>query len=213
MTATEPQPNEPERKRPWHHRASVWFELVLGVLTLAGFLLFCVEYGSLFNDYDGRFELSLWAGLIAAFFVCRHRPVRPLPPWCFAGILGVVTLALAITISNDPFRGPSSPIFLVFLSVFVGVFFLLMVWTFVATRQQFTLQTLMLVTLGIALLCSVSCYVPIVPLLILLGIPATAWAWPKRGAAALCRGKDGPKNLKSQISNPESEFQNPKSKI
>ncbi len=215
MTATEPQTAEPKSKRLWHHRASVWLELVLGVLALAGFLWFCVEHRSLFNNYEGRCELAELAGLIAVPFAFQHRPVQPLPPWCFPGILGVFTLALATTT-----RGPSSSMFLVVFFVFAGVFFAGAVWDFFKARQQFTIRTLMLVTLGVAILCSVSFYVPIVPLLFFLTIPTAAYAMPRRGPTALCRGKDGPNNLKSEISDPKPEIsdpkpaiQNPKSKI
>jgi hypothetical protein len=117
---------------------------------------------------------------------------------------------------HDPFGKPSY-LCVIYFALAAGLF-AKMAWKFYMDRQQFTLQTLMLVTLGAAILCSVCSYVPIVPLLIFFGFPLMMLAMC--GPPSLYRSKDGPKNLKSEISDPESEIsdpkpaiQNPKSKI
>jgi hypothetical protein len=210
MTATEPQTAEPKSKRPWYRRTSVWFELVFGLLVLTGFLFACMKFRWLIDNEQGRTGLAAWAGLIVALFVYRHRPVQPLSWYCH-GILGVYLVVLGITLSRDRY-GNQAPYLWVLFYVSAGLCFAITALNFFEAHQQFTLRTLMLVTLGVAVLCSVSRYVPIATL-IFLGLPAFAWTMPGRGPPPLRRGKDGLKDLKSEISDPESQIQNPQSKI
>jgi hypothetical protein len=50
-----------------------------------------------------------------------------------------------------------------------------MVWTFCKQRPQFSLRSIFLATVGVALLCSVAYYVPIAPLVMFLALCAMAW--------------------------------------
>ncbi len=85
-------------------------------------------------------------------------------------------------------------------------FFVIMVWKFVKARQQFTLRTLLLVTAGVAVLCSAAQYISLAPLLIFLAIPAAEWAWPQPRSPFFIRRQrkpppyDGPDDLSGFLS-------------
>jgi len=54
------------------------------------------------------------------------------------------------------------------------------VWTiriFWKERPQFTLRSLFLVTLGVAVLCSMSYYLPVAPIIALAAFPTIIWLW------------------------------------
>jgi len=174
-----------------------WIELLLALLVLL--LLFARFRLSIDSEY-GMSLLAALAGSIVALFVCRHGSAQFLPrdpsgPWYYHGIAGILFAIIGI---NSPHNLSENTSYLCVSSFAIaGLCFATMVWKFIRVRQQFTLRTLMLAALGIAILCGVSVYIPMVPLVVFLAVPALKWA--RFGPPSLRRGNDGPKNLKSEI--------------
>ena len=218
MTTTGPQTAGPARKCPWYRLPLVWNEAV-AILLIVLWLSDPMRWP--IRSERHRCYAALLAGLFTAFLVRQHRRPQVVPhgstsPWYHDGIVGVLLLLMGIDFSHDLAGELSYSCVGVF--AIAALFLASMARKFFTARQQFTLRTLMLVTLGVAILCSVSFYVPIVPLLIFLAIPALEWA--RFGPPSLGHDNVGPKHLKSEISDPESqisdpkpEIQNPKSKI
>ncbi len=216
MTATEPQTAGPKGKRPSRDRSSVWIVLAFSLLAVAGYFWVFGDFPRFISSAFGICVLAAFAASLAALIVFPHRPAEILlgdeiSPWYCDGIWGVFWVAMGIAMIGVATVRHSSPLSWAGYFVFAGACLATMLLKFFRARQQFTLRTLMLVTLGVAILCSTSRYVPIVDLLVFLILPAWVWArlWPPPPG----RGSDSPKNLKSEISDRKSEIQDPRSKI
>jgi hypothetical protein len=119
------------------------------------------------SEYGIVVLLFLSVSLAGAFLIFMRRHVfmrRTLTtPWCFHGFGTVQMLAICIFLPK--------PLNLVgFVSA--GLCLANTVAMFLAARQQFTERTLLLLTFGVVLLCSLCCYVPIKILAASAVIPA-----------------------------------------
>ena len=203
MTATEPQTTEPTSKRPWYRGTWGWIALLL--VLLAG-LLKCVWLGWSFKDErNDWWLLAALAGGLLAILVRRYRPALVFPRWCSNAIMSVLFFVMGIDAAHMAFGIDSA---LVTFLIVAGVFFAIAVFEFFWVRQQFALQSLLLLPLGVAILCSVSRHVSILPFLIFLIGFFTVAAFPTVTPCSPSpnHAKDGPSNLKSQISNLKSRI-------
>ncbi len=114
---------------------------------------------------------SLIALVVYFFYGGSRRPIwirSRSPKWCVVASGAVGSTAFAYGMHLERFS------FLLLFVAVPAVLFGKAIWLFFKERQQFTLRSLLFLTLGIAALCSLS-YVPIAPVIVVVALPMSVW--------------------------------------
>ena len=156
MTATEPQTAAPESRRWRYRRNWGWMESVLALA------LFWLVW-----PVGVRDGLPVWGVFLIPLLVRRANACsrRRVTPWYFDGIAAVFFFGDGAILHH--LGSLVARIDSVFAFGAAAMLCGTMVWRFFRAWQQYTLRTLMLVTLGVAMLCSASHYWGI---MLLLGV-------------------------------------------
>jgi hypothetical protein len=121
----------------------------------------------------------LVASLLFGRRVARVQGSTP-SSWHFYGSQGVYFFAFALCVARSNLPHNKSDTFnmvaCVLFFAWSVVCFATMAWKFFKARQQFTIGTLLMVTLGVAILCSAASYISPLPPVMFLATFAMQWA-------------------------------------
>ena len=95
-----------------------------------------------------------------------HVSLTQAMPWHYYGIVTILITVFAVV-----FRGPEQ--WMCFAAAVVSL--LVTLWKFLKQRVQFSVRSMLLVTLLVAMICSARYYVPLTALFTLLAMPAMEW--------------------------------------
>lgn len=95
-----------------------------------------------------------------------HVSLTQAMPWHYYGIYTIL-----LTVAAVVFQGPDQWLWIVAAAISL----LVTLWKFRKQRVQFSVRSMLLVTLFVAMICSARYYVPLTALLALLAMPAMEW--------------------------------------